>query len=355
MLEAPTESMPTEFLTPGRLEGDRYQVGELLGRGGMGEVRRAFDLKLRLEVALKALHEDLLQDDQRLELLRSEVRAAREVISPNVCRIFDLVEIDGRELVSMEYVDGETLLAVLQERGPLELKEAQEIASQFLAGLEAIHQAGLVHCDVKPENIMITRAGRVVLMDFGLTREVKSGAGTVAGTPAYMAPEQAIGLDVDARADVYAAGVVLAEMVSPEGVKDLESRQSVWQGIRHEPARVPETPWAPVLKRAVAKQREHRYDSAHTLIRALEEVTMRVEGAEDVTPYPGLASFTEEDSEYFFGREAEVARIWRRLDQCQRHREHRDRSFQQRCQPLQRNHTDPQRQHGMGDRPLYAR
>ncbi len=169
-------------------------------------------------------------------MLRQEVRAAREVLSPNVCRIFDLIEADGSELVSMEYVDGQTLLEVLQDRGPLELKEAQDLASQFLAGLEAIHKAGLVHRDVKPENIMLTRAGRVVLMDFGLARQEDSGAGTVAGTPAYMAPEQAAGLQVDARADVYSAGVVLAEMVSPDGIKSFESRQSLWEGVRSEPA-----------------------------------------------------------------------------------------------------------------------
>ncbi len=172
-------------------------------------------------------------------MLRQEVRAAREVVSPNVCRIFDLIEIDGRELVSMEYVDGATLLGVLQERGPLELKEAQDIASQFLAGLEAIHKAGLVHRDVKPENIMLTRAGRVVVMDFGLARGPESGAGSVSGTPAYMAPEHAAGQDVDARADVYSAGVVLAEMVSPEGIKSYQSRQSVWEGVRSEPAQDP--------------------------------------------------------------------------------------------------------------------
>ena len=118
--------------------GDRYQILEMLGKGGIGEVWHAFDLKLRVEVALKALREDLFKDERRLEMLRQEVRAAREVMSPNVCRIFDLVEAEGSELVSMEYIDGATLLEVLQDRGPLELKEAQEIASQFLAGLEAI-------------------------------------------------------------------------------------------------------------------------------------------------------------------------------------------------------------------------
>jgi len=311
---APTEGLPEGFLAPGQVLGDRYQIKSQLGRGGMGEVWRAFDLKLRVEVALKALREDLFKDETRLEFLRREVRAARDVLSPNVCRIFDLIEVDGQELVSMEYVDGGTLLDLLAEGGPLDLKQAQDIASQFLAGLEAIHQVGLVHRDVKPENIMITRAGRVVLMDFGLARQEDSGAGTVSGTPAYMAPEQAAGLKVDARADVFSAGVVLAEMVSPDGIKSFESRQSIWEGVRSEPVKMPDSPWAPVLKKAVAREPDQRHNSAHTLIRELEDVTLRVEGAEDLTPYPGLASFTEEDAEYFFGREAEVEQMWQKLE-----------------------------------------
>jgi serine/threonine protein kinase len=175
---APTEALPDGLLSPGQMLGGRYQVRDMLGRGGMGEVWRAFDLKLRVEVALKALREDLFRDETRRDLLRREVRSAREVISPNVCRIFDLIEVDGRELVSMEYVDGATLLELLEDHGPLELRQAQDIASQFLGGLEAIHRAGLVHRDVKPENIMITPAGRVVVMDFGLARQGDSGAGT---------------------------------------------------------------------------------------------------------------------------------------------------------------------------------
>ncbi len=314
--EGETLDMPEGFqpFTPGQVLGERYQILEMLGRGGMGEVWQAFDLKLRVEVALKALREDFFKSERRLELLRQEVRAAREVMSPNVCRIFDLIEIDGRELVSMEYVDGATLLGVLQERGPLDLKEAQDIASQFLAGLEAIHKVGLIHRDIKPENIMLTRAGRVVVMDFGLARQDTEGGGSVSGTPAYMAPEQAAGQTLDPRADVYSAGVVLAEMVSPDGIKSFESRQSLWEGVRSEPAKLPDSPWAPVLKRAVAKDREGRFNTARTLTRALEDVTLRVEGAEDLHPYPGLASYTEEDAEYFFGREADVEQMWRKLD-----------------------------------------
>jgi serine/threonine protein kinase/WD40 repeat protein len=314
--EGETLDMPEGIgaFSSGQVLGERYEILEMLGRGGMGEVWHAVDLKLRVEVALKALRPEFFKSERRLELLRQEVRAAREVMSPNVCRIFDLIEIEGRELVSMEYVDGATLLGVLQERGPLDLKEAQDIASQFLAGLEAIHRVGLIHRDIKPENIMLTRAGRVVVMDFGLARQEEEGGGSVAGTPAYMAPEQAAGQQLDARADVYAAGVVLAEMVSPEGIKSSESRQSVWEGVRSEPSQVPDSPWAPVIQRAVARDRERRQNSAHTLIRELEDVTLRVEGAEDLHPYPGLASFTEADAEYFFGREAEVEQMWRKLE-----------------------------------------
>jgi WD40 repeat protein len=280
----------------------------------MGEVWRAFDLKLRVDVALKALRAELLEHERARETLRQEVRAAREVISPNVCRVFDLLELDDRELVSMEYIDGTTLAGILRSRSPLELEEAREIASQFLAGLEAIHQAGLVHRDVKPENVMITRSGRVVVMDFGIAKGLaEARTGTVAGTPAYMAPEQERGEGVDARADVFSAGVVLAEMTAPEGIREREARLAVRLGVREEPPRLPETPWRAVLERAVARSPKERFASAAVLARALEEVTLRVEGAEDLRPYPGLAAFTEGDAEYFFGRELEVETMWKKL------------------------------------------
>ena len=146
-------------------------------------------------------------DERAINGLRQEVRAAREVVSPNVCRVFDLVEFDGHELVSMEFVDGVTLADVLQERSPLGLQEAREIASQLLAGLEAIHAAGLVHRDIKPENVMLTRAGRIVVMDFGIARALQSRADrNGGGHRRYMAPEQARGEAADARSDVFSAG-----------------------------------------------------------------------------------------------------------------------------------------------------
>jgi WD40 repeat protein len=292
--------------------GGRYEIRGVLGRGGMGEVWLARDLKLQVEVALKALTPEKLGDEGALARLRAEVRSARAVASPHVCRVYDLVEAEGLECVSMEYVDGTTLRHVLETRSPLEFAEAREIALQLLAGLSAIHEAGLVHRDVKPENVMVTRSGRVVLMDFGIAKAVATG-GTVAGTPAYWAPEQAAGEAADPRADVYATGIVLAEMVSPAGVRDSERRQALWQAVREDPPRIPDTPWSEVIAKAVAKDPARRYPSAQALARALEEVAHRVTGIGEAQPYPGLSAFTEAEAEYFFGREAEVEGVWKRL------------------------------------------
>jgi WD40 repeat protein/predicted Ser/Thr protein kinase len=303
-----------ELLRPGRILGNRYRLLEILGRGGMGEVVRALDMKLQVQVALKAVRADRIGTDRAREALRQEVRAAREVVSPNVCRIFDLVIDEAEELVSMEYIDGTTLADTLCRRGPLVFDETREIAFQFLAGLEAIHRAGLVHRDFKPENVMITHAGRVVVMDFGLANTPTEGSGrTVSGTPAYMAPEQARGDGVDARADVFSAGVVLAEMLSP-GEPGTATREAVWRAVREIPPRVPDGPWASVLRKSLSADSGQRYESAHALARALETITHRLPGVDERRPYPGLAPFSLEDSAYFFGREVETERLLRKLE-----------------------------------------
>ena len=300
--------------SPGRILGERYQVREVLGRGGMGEVFRAFDLKLRVDVALKAVRAGRFDSERGREILRREVRSAREVVSPNVCRIFDLIVAEEEELVSMEFIDGITLSDRLREKGPLSLQDAREIASQFLSGLQAIHHAGLVHRDFKPENVMITRAGRVVVMDFGLAHVPTQGlTRTISGTPAYMAPEQAIGDRIDSRADVFAAGMVLAEMLAVGGEGSHESRKALWRRAREIPPRLPDGPWASVLRKALASNPQDRYASAQALAQALEEVTLRSPGLEEKRPYPGLASFAEEDAKYFFGREVEVEAVWKKL------------------------------------------
>jgi WD40 repeat protein len=311
--DQPTQRLDGTELWPGRILGDRYRVERLLGRGGMGEVWQAFDLKLCVEVALKALR--LPQGDAgHLELLRNEVRAARGVLSPNVCRIFDLIEADGQELLSMEYVDGSNLSEYLGQNGSPNLQRAIEIASQLLAGLQAIHDGGLIHRDLKPENVMITRAGRVVVMDFGIAKAVaEKGHGTIVGTPAYMAPEQMRGDRVDARTDVYAAGMVLAELIYRDTLAAPSGLDGLRRGIRHDPPQLPDGPWHDALVRALAVDPEKRWPSARAFARALEDVTLRVGGMEDKNPFPGLSSFTEANAEFFFGREADVEALGKKL------------------------------------------
>jgi hypothetical protein len=306
MSTAIAERLP---LASGLILANRYEIKRPLGRGGMGEVWLAYDLRLRVDVALKAL----LPRGARPEWLHGEIRAAREVVSPNVCRVFDLVEADGRELLSMEFVDGISLRQLLDERSPLDFFQAQEIAAQFLAGLEAIHAAGLVHRDFKPENVMLTRTGRVVVMDFGLARALDVEPQTVAGTRPYMAQEQFLGRPVDRRSDVFAVSVVLAEMLESAGVRDPESRQRLWAAVRDDPPRLTDAPWSAVLRRGLARDPDERYESAAAMARALEEVRRRTGITEEKSPYPGLGSFTEADAGNFFGREAEVAEIWKCL------------------------------------------
>ena len=309
----PTEEFDGTSLWAGRTLGDRYRVDRILGRGGMGEVWQAFDLKLCVEVALKALRpaaaNPLLHD-----LLRREVRAAREVMSPNVCRIFDLIEADGQELLSMEYVDGSNIAEFLRQQGSPGLGKSIEIASQLLAGLQAIHDAGLVHRDLKPENVMITRSGRIVVMDFGIAKVVaEGGRGTIAGTPAYMAPEQLRGGPVDARTDVYAAGMVLAELIHREAPDATDRLDLLRRGIRQDPPQLPDGPWHDALLRALAPIPEKRWPSARAFARALEDMTLRIGGVDDRNPFPGLSSFTQANAEFFFGREADVETIGKKL------------------------------------------
>ncbi|HJZ11313.1 MAG TPA: protein kinase, partial [Acidobacteriota bacterium] len=197
----------------------------------------------------------------------------------------------------------------------MELPKAREIAAQFLAGLEAIHQAGLVHRDFKPENIMITRTGRVVVMDLGIAKKITQEGGTISGTLPYMSPEQLAGKNVDGRSDLFSAGVVLAEVIHPEGIGNEKTREKIWEAVRYDPRRLPDTPWKAVITRAVATNPEDRYPSAEALSRELEEVTERMGTIEERKQYPGLASFATEDAEYFFGRDVEVEAVIKKLNQ----------------------------------------
>jgi serine/threonine-protein kinase len=199
---------------------DRYRIIGLLGRGGMGEVYRADDLRLGQAVALKFLPPDLASDPVRLARFHNEVRLARQVSHPNVCRVHDIGDVDGQPFLSMEYVDGEDLSSLLRRIGRLPKDKAVEIARQICAGLASAHEQGVLHRDLKPSNVMLDGRGRARLADFGLAAVAgeDESPGNRAGTPAYMAPEVLAGGEAGVRSDLYALGLVLYELFTGKRV-----------------------------------------------------------------------------------------------------------------------------------------
>src|SRR5438552_14134551 len=211
---ASSESLDPRALAPGSVIAERYRIIGLIGRGGMGEVYRADDLKLGQTVALKFLPESLASDPAWVERFYAEVRHARQVSHPNVCRVYDVGEIGGRHFLSMEYVDGEDLASLLRRIGRLPPDKAVEITRELCAGLAAAHDKGVLHRDLKPANVMIDGRGRAKITDFGLAVGVEDdkGGAEVSGTPAYMAPEQLAGRGASVQSDIYALGLVLYEV-----------------------------------------------------------------------------------------------------------------------------------------------
>ena len=199
----------------------------------MGEVYRADDLKIGQAVALKFLPSDRAADEVFLERFRGEVRTSRQVAHPNVCRVYDIGEAEGRHFLTMEYVDGEDLSSLLRRIGKLPKAKALEVARQLCAGLAAIHDRGVLHRDLKPANVMLDGHGRVRITDFGLALGAgESALGEVAGTPAYMAPEQFAGKAPTVQTDLYALGLVLYETYT--GKRALEATGfAQWRGETH--------------------------------------------------------------------------------------------------------------------------
>ena len=199
---------------PGRLIAGRYRIIALLGKGGMGEVYRADDLTLGQAVAMKFLPEEATSHEGMLERFKNEVRIARRVSHPNVCRVYDVGEVDGATFFTMEYVDGEDLASLLRRIGRLPPDKAVEIARQICAGLAAAHAKGVLHRDLKPANLMLDGRGQVVITDFGLAglSDDIRGVEVRSGTPAYMAPEQIEGREVTMLSDIYSLGLVLYEI-----------------------------------------------------------------------------------------------------------------------------------------------
>ncbi len=224
----PTPSGEGRFAA-GAVVAGRYRILNLAGRGGMGEVYRAYDNKLEQPVALKFLPAAMSRDGAALARFHNEVRIARQVSHPNVCRMYDIGEWEGMPFLSMEYVDGEDLASLLRRIGRLPSDKAVEIARRLCAALAAAHEKGVLHRDFKPGNIMVDGRGQVLITDFGLAALAAQVTGPEArhGTPAYMAPEQLAGKEASVRSDIYALGLVLYEMFTGRRPFEAQSREEL--------------------------------------------------------------------------------------------------------------------------------
>src|ERR1700712_514170 len=263
-----------------RLLGGRYQVGELLGYGGMAEVHKGRDLRLGRDVAIKSLRSDLARDPTFQERFRREAQNSAALNHPAIVAVYDTgeeISATGEKLpfIVMEFVNGRTLKEVLAAEQRIQPRRALEMIADICAALEFSHRHGIIHRDIKPGNVMITQNGQVKVMDFGIARALASGATTmtqtsaVIGTAQYLSPEQARGESVDARSDVYAAGCVLFELVvgPPPFVGD-SPVSGAYQHVREDPKPPSEVnPSIPpqldaVILKALSKNPANRYQSA---------------------------------------------------------------------------------------------
>ena len=271
---------------PGTLLGSRFEILSTLGAGGMGVVFKARDRELDDLVALKMLKREVAGDGALVERLKSELKLARKITHPNILRTFDFGEIDGNPFISMEYVRGLTLRAMLECSGRLPYSAGLRLARQLTSGLAAAHAQAIIHRDIKPENIILDSQGNAKLMDFGLARPVtrltpgQTQAGFIVGTPHYLAPEQLEGKEPDQRADVYACGVVLFEVFTgrlPFGGDNL--MEIISKHMREAPAAPhefwPEIPPAleRLLLRCLEKDPAARYADAAALVVELDKLT----------------------------------------------------------------------------------
>ncbi|HKB69792.1 MAG TPA: protein kinase [Thermoanaerobaculia bacterium] len=267
--------------SPGRMLGSRYRILSVLGYGGMGVVYKALDLTLDLEIALKGLRPDKISPGKR-ELLRREIILSRKVTHENVCRIYDLQEIDGVEYVSMEYIRGKALKDIEEAEGILPLGRGLSIAKGICRGLAAAHRIGVLHRDLKPENVIVDEEGRPRLMDFGIAidrgQSWTERSGTVPGTPQFLAPELLRGAASDVRSDVYALGVLLFEMFTGRVPFDDPDTKTLVRKVLDEKAPDvtslrPDFPpaLAAMIDRLIAKDPEARFSSAEEVAAEIEK------------------------------------------------------------------------------------
>ena len=275
--------MPVHELTPGGFFSDRYQVIEELGRGGMGKVLKVFDSRIKEVVALKLLNPDIAAHEETIERFRNELKFARKIVHKNVGRMYDINEEKGIHYILMEYVPGEDLKSFIRRSRQLTVGTAIAIAKQVCEGLAEAHRLGVVHRDLKPQNIMIDKEGDVRIMDFGIARSLEekgaSEAGMIIGTPEYMSPEQAEGEEADQRSDIYSLGVIIYEMVT--GKVPFEGKAAfeiiMKQKTEAPPNPVELNPQVPLdlsrlILKCMEKDREKRYQTAEGLLTELKEI-----------------------------------------------------------------------------------
>jgi serine/threonine protein kinase/Tfp pilus assembly protein PilF len=278
-----TIQVPIKELTAGTTFARRYQIIEDLGRGGMGRVYKVFDTEVREKMALKLLHPDIAADERTIERFRNELKLARAISHRNVCRMFDLGREEGTYYITMEYVSGEDLKSLIHRIGALPVGKAVSIGKQVCEGLSEARRLGVVHRDLKPQNIMIDREGNARIMDFGIARSLTArgitGAGVMIGTPEYMSPEQVDGKEADPRSDIYSLGIILFEMLTGhvpfEGdtplsvaVKQKSERPPDPRSIN---AQIPDELGRIILK-CLEKPKEKRYQSSDEVLTELARI-----------------------------------------------------------------------------------
>jgi beta-lactam-binding protein with PASTA domain/predicted Ser/Thr protein kinase len=315
-------------MTQPRLVGDRYELGELIGYGGMAEVHRGRDTRLNREVAIKVLRADLARDPSFLNRFRREAHSAAGLNHPSIVSVYDTGEDAGPEsatqpFIVMEFVEGRTLRDIVKSEGRLPVRRAMEIVADVCSALDFSHRNGIVHRDIKPANVMITPAGAVKVMDFGIARAVADNSATVTqtanviGTAQYLSPEQARGEAVDARSDVYSTGCLLYELVA--GVPPFQGDSPVavaYQHVRENPVmpsvRNPEVPRAvdSIVMKALAKNQLNRYQSAGEMRQDLERALAN-------QPVSAEAVMTDAERTQFIARTPAPPVALRRTDYAQ--------------------------------------